>query len=418
MVKDMNKGISAIIYNSLNLPQMVDIKNQNAEGRNEYTYSASGQKLKAVQRWNPNYNTAPVIGSGINVSSLTMSATTDYVGNIIYENNTLKRILVDGGYNEGGNYYFYITDHLGNNRIVADAAATVVQSTQYYPFGMPFADATGQNVQPYKYNNKELDGRNGMNWYDYSARYLALDIPVMPTVDPLAEKFYSISPYVYCYNNPIKFIDLDGKAPIGGPGGPMARWMPENTTSEQYQRAGKTALRYFTPIEDLYGLASGKNFEGQAYNRGEAGAYAALGVIPFSKIVGNAGKFVKVAFKYSDEAADLVKTTGKVSEEAKEIITITKSGKFSDAKRVAGGIIGDLGDDAQNYVSDVGKKNNPFYGKTVGKQSVDGKRGFRVDYDPDKGAHINWWNGKQKGAVEFNGNYDQVKKIIDNEVFK
>jgi hypothetical protein len=61
MVKDLNKGISAITYNSLNLPQMVDIKNQNAEGRNEYTYSASGQKLKAVQRWNPNYNTAPVI---------------------------------------------------------------------------------------------------------------------------------------------------------------------------------------------------------------------------------------------------------------------------------------------------------------------------------------------------------------------
>ncbi|MDR2004459.1 MAG: hypothetical protein LBQ74_15645, partial [Prevotella sp.] len=212
MVKDLNKGISAITYNTLNLPQMVDIKNMNAEGRNEYTYSASGQKLKVVQKWNPNYNTAPVIGSGINVSSLTMSATTDYVGNIIYENNTLKRILVDGGYNEGGNYYFYITDHLGNNRIVANAAASVVQSTQYYPFGMPFADAAGVSVQPYKYNNKELDGRNGLNWYDYSARYLALDFPVMPTIDPMAEKYYSISPYAYCNNNPLRFIDPTGMA--------------------------------------------------------------------------------------------------------------------------------------------------------------------------------------------------------------
>jgi RHS repeat-associated protein len=210
MYKDLNKGISAITYNSLNLPQMVDIKNMNAEGRNEYTYSASGQKLKAVQKWNPNYYSAPVIGSDINVSSLTMSTTTDYVGNIIYENNTLKRILVDGGYNEGGNYYFYINDHLGNNRIVANAAASVVQSTQYYPFGMPFADATGQNVQPYKYNNKELDGRNGLNWYDYSARYLALDFPVMPTVDPLAELHYDNSPYAYVLNNPIKYIDPFG----------------------------------------------------------------------------------------------------------------------------------------------------------------------------------------------------------------
>ena len=221
MVKDMNKGISQITYNTLNLPQIVDIKNMNAEGRNEYTYSASGQKLKAIQKWNPNYYSAPVIGSDINVSSLTMSTTTDYVGNIIYENNTLKRILVDGGYNEGGNYYFYINDHLGNNRIVANAAASVVQSTQYYPFGMPFADATGASVQPYKYNNKELDGRNGLNMYDYSARQMDFALPGFTTVDPLAEKFYSISPYVYCLNNPIRLIDPDGKAPMGGPGWPV-----------------------------------------------------------------------------------------------------------------------------------------------------------------------------------------------------
>ena len=210
MYKDLNKGISAITYNSLNLPQMVDIKNQSVEGRNEYTYSASGQKLKAVQKWNPNYYSAPVIGSDINVSSLTMSTTTDYVGNVIYENGTLKRILVDGGYYEGGNYYFYINDHLGNNRIVANATASVVQSTQYYPFGMPFADATGQDVQPYKYNNKELDGRNGLNMYDYSARYYESALGRFTSVDPLAEKYYSISPYAYVGNNPINAIDING----------------------------------------------------------------------------------------------------------------------------------------------------------------------------------------------------------------
>lgn len=103
MVKDMNKGISSIIYNHLNLPQRIDIKSPTAEERNEYTYSASGQKLKVVQRWNPNYLTTPVIGSDVNVSSLTEVETTDYAGNIIYENNALKRILVDGGYYQSGN---------------------------------------------------------------------------------------------------------------------------------------------------------------------------------------------------------------------------------------------------------------------------------------------------------------------------
>jgi RHS repeat-associated protein len=210
MNKDLNKGISQIQYNSLNLPQTVDIKNRTTEGRNEYTYSTSGQKLKAVQKWNPNYNSAPVIGSGINVSALTMSSTTDYAGNIIYENGNLKRILVDGGYYEGGNYYFYINDHLGNNRIVANAVASVVQSTQYYPFGMPFADATGANVQPYKYNNKELDGRNGLNWYDSDARPYNSPFPNTPTPDPHAENYYSWSPYAWVANNPMKYIDPNG----------------------------------------------------------------------------------------------------------------------------------------------------------------------------------------------------------------
>jgi RHS repeat-associated protein len=118
--------------------------------------------------------------------------------------------LVDGGYYESGNYYFYINDHLGNNRIVANAAASVVQSTQYYPFGMPFADAAGQNVQPYKYNNKELDGRNGLNMYDNLARLYDPVIPNTPTVDPLAEKYYSWSPYAWVGNNPMKVIDPTG----------------------------------------------------------------------------------------------------------------------------------------------------------------------------------------------------------------
>jgi len=59
----------------------MDIKSPVAEARNEYTYAASGQKLRVVQKWNPNYSTAPVIGSAINVSSLTQSKTTDYIGN-------------------------------------------------------------------------------------------------------------------------------------------------------------------------------------------------------------------------------------------------------------------------------------------------------------------------------------------------
>ncbi|MFT4222300.1 MAG: RHS repeat-associated core domain-containing protein, partial [Dysgonomonas sp.] len=103
-----------------------------------------------------------------------------YVGNVIYENNTLKRILVDGGYYESGNYYFYINDHLGNNRVVADAAASVVQSTQYYPFGTSFADAITTSTQPYKYNGNELDQMHGLPSISFSVKNIgSFDLPFL-----------------------------------------------------------------------------------------------------------------------------------------------------------------------------------------------------------------------------------------------
>ncbi|MBS7112687.1 MAG: RHS repeat-associated core domain-containing protein, partial [Dysgonomonas mossii] len=143
MNKDLNKGITEIQYNSLNLPRQMDIKSPVAEARNEYTYSAGGQKLKVVQKWNPNYSTTPVVGSAINTTALTQSKTTDYVGNKIYENGTLKRILIDEGYIEGNVYHYYLTDHLGNNRVVVNASGTLVQKNHYYPFGSIFAGTTG-----------------------------------------------------------------------------------------------------------------------------------------------------------------------------------------------------------------------------------------------------------------------------------
>lgn len=73
MTKDLNKGISSVAYNSLNLPLAMDIKSPVAEARNEYTYTATGAKLKVVKKWNPNYSATPVIGTTINTSLLTLS---------------------------------------------------------------------------------------------------------------------------------------------------------------------------------------------------------------------------------------------------------------------------------------------------------------------------------------------------------
>ena len=103
--------------------------------------------------------------------------------------------------------------HLGNNDEVVDAKGVVQQVTNYYPFGAPYADATaskGADVQPYKYNGKELDLMHGLNTYDYGARQHDPILARWDRIDPLCEKFYSTSPYAYCNNSPINAVDPDG----------------------------------------------------------------------------------------------------------------------------------------------------------------------------------------------------------------
>ncbi|GAB6010280.1 RHS repeat-associated core domain-containing protein [Dysgonomonas reticulitermitis] len=222
MATDSHKGILGIKYNSLNLPQELLIKNTEVSGKVYYTYSASGVKLKTEQRYDPTLSVAPMGATTPANDGFTDYKNTDYVGNIIYETEkkgtaitNKTKILVDGGYIEGGVYHYYLNDHLGNNRVVANASGTVIQKNHYYPFGTAFAEGTTaeQGKQPYKYNGKELDQMHGLNLYDYSARYYESAIGRFTTVDPLAEKYYSISPYVYVANNPLKYIDPTGMAP-------------------------------------------------------------------------------------------------------------------------------------------------------------------------------------------------------------
>lgn len=211
MESDLHKGINRIQYNSLNLPYELLIKNTEVSGKVYYTYSASGVKLNTRHMKAQNLGYTPVTGTADD-TNLDIVKTTDYVGNLVYEDNTLKRILVDGGYIENNVYYFYVTDHLGNNRVVANQGGASVQRTHYYPFGMAFATGTTQEQgkQPYKYNGKELDQMHGLNLYDYSARYYEPAIGRFTTVDPHAENYYSWSPYHYAANNPIRITDPTG----------------------------------------------------------------------------------------------------------------------------------------------------------------------------------------------------------------
>ena len=100
-----------------------------------------------------------------------------------------------------------------NNRAVVGENGYVRQVTIYYSFGGVFSTTAynrGDDLQPYKYNGKELDRTHGLDWYDYGARNYDATLCQFTTIDPLCEKYYHISPYAYCGNNPINAIDPTG----------------------------------------------------------------------------------------------------------------------------------------------------------------------------------------------------------------
>lgn len=115
--------------------------------------------------------------------------------------------------------YYFLTDHLGSVRaVVAEShdgdrvLRTTLEHNDYYPFGSRWEDPESLlSDNRYRYNGKEEQAFVGLPYIDYGARQLLAPFHIWLTQDPLAEKYYALSPYAFCAGNPILYVDLDGR---------------------------------------------------------------------------------------------------------------------------------------------------------------------------------------------------------------
>ncbi len=229
MTSDLNRKVSLISYNRQNRPARM----RHAGGTETFTYLPDGTKRGRT-----------VLGKDRSLSR------TEYRGNLVCADGTMKYILFDGGLiamdGASPEYLFFLRDHLGSVRVVARPDGKAVQVNHYYPYGMAFAGGRmsgnaeahpvtgeGGNVidgdleigggtggmelarpgasQPYRFLGNELYTSNSLGLYDFSARMYDPALGRFLSVDPMAEGYRHLSPYAYCAGNPVVYVDKDGQ---------------------------------------------------------------------------------------------------------------------------------------------------------------------------------------------------------------
>ena len=155
-------------------------------------------------------------------------------------------------------YDYILNDYQGNVRAVISQNGVLEEVNGYYPYGgITGAPATG--VQARKYGGKELDRENGLDWLDSHARMYDPLIGRTPTMDPMSEKYYHLSPHLWCAGNPVKFIDKSGKyIMISGKNGGIAYNAISDYTSDNLKILNFYGLIFFAgvPVSDAEKIIS------------------------------------------------------------------------------------------------------------------------------------------------------------------
>ena len=113
--------------------------------------------------------------------------------------------------------YYYHSDHLGSSSWITDASGAVNQHLQYLPFGEDYIyqRSNSWNI-PYTFSGKEKDDETGYSYF--GARYYDSDLSVWLSVDPLADKYPSMSSFMYVAGNPVMLVDPDGREWVNSSG--------------------------------------------------------------------------------------------------------------------------------------------------------------------------------------------------------
>jgi len=130
-----------------------------------------------------------------------------------------------------------------DNRLpgLSTGLGSAIQHLHYLPFGEEQIDQRLTNFNSrYTFSAKEKDIEPGYSYF--GARYYTSDLSIWLSVDPLSDKYPSLTPYNYCANNPVILVDPNGEEIDGWVKGANGIYWDKNATSQETTKPGETYL--------------------------------------------------------------------------------------------------------------------------------------------------------------------------------
>jgi RHS repeat-associated protein len=107
--------------------------------------------------------------------------------------------------NDNGGWFFLLKDHLGSTRVVLNENNNVVSSYDYMPYGGIMRSRVNTDIA-YQFTGQEYDTELGL--HNFRARLYDSDLAMFYAMDPAGQGF---SPFAFSLNNPVVYVDRDGK---------------------------------------------------------------------------------------------------------------------------------------------------------------------------------------------------------------